>query len=72
MVFKETELYGEFAEYPLKMDHSVKDIEAYSFPDPHTEGRFQEANELINEFAQTHGIIGDLETSIFEAVHSIS
>lgn len=66
MVFKDTGLYSEFIEYPLRKAESKKDILNYSFPDPFASGRFDFAKEMVKRYSENYMIIGDLETSIFE------
>ncbi|MEN8248859.1 MAG: uroporphyrinogen decarboxylase family protein [Bacteroidota bacterium] len=66
MVFKDVGLYNEFWEFPLANAETVEDIENYQFPDPHAEGRFDEAQKAIDTYKKDYGIIADLETAIFE------
>ena len=66
MVFKPMGLYNEFYEYPLAHALTVEDITNYKFPDPYTEGRWKEAGKTITKYGTTHGIIADLETTLFE------
>ena len=66
MVFKPLGLYNEFHIYPLAYATSKEDIESYSFPDIFAEGRWKEAEKTIKKYGLTHGIIADLETTLFE------
>ena len=66
MVFKPVGLYNEFYEFPLDNAQSKKDIENFKFPDPFAEGRWGEAIKTIEKYGKTHGIIADLETTLFE------
>lgn len=66
MVFKDTGQYNEFYEFPLAHAETAKDIEQYKFPDPFAKGRWDEAQKTINKYRKTHGIIADLETTLFE------
>lgn len=66
MVFKPKGLYNEFCRFPLSHAESVDDIERYTFPDPFAEGRYDDADRKIAEYKDNYGVIGDLETSIFE------
>jgi uroporphyrinogen decarboxylase len=59
-------LYDDFSLFPLSHAETVEDIENYPFPDVDAPGRFRYAEETIARFGKTHGIIGDLECSIFE------
>jgi len=66
MVFKPMGLYNEFHIYPLSNAETTIDIENYPFPDPHASGRWTEAEKAIAKYGKTHGIIADLETTLFE------
>ncbi len=66
MIFKETGLYNEFYEYPLAHAETAADIENYKFPDPLADGRWDEAEKTIAKYGKTHGIVADLETTLFE------
>jgi len=66
MVFKACGLYTEFHRFPLAQAETVNDILNYHFPDPHAPGRFRLAESVIAEYGSEYGIVGDLETCIFE------
>ena len=59
-------LYSEFESYPLATVETPEQIEMYEFPDPHAEGRFDDAGYAIENYGQDYGIIADLECTIFE------
>ena len=66
MKMKPTSLYVEIVEPPLKNASSIKDIEAYPFPDPNAPGRFTRAAADITKYGQKYFVIGDCELSLFE------
>jgi uroporphyrinogen decarboxylase len=66
MIYKDTGLYSEFYDFPLKHAESVNDILDYSFPDPFAKGRFDEAKLAISKYGKSHAIMGDVEMTIFE------
>lgn len=66
MKFKNAGLYNEFYSFPLAHAETRGDIESYPFPDPFAAGRFDAAKATIARYGQTHGILADLECSIFE------
>ncbi len=66
MIFKPKGLYNEFYKYPLESAETVEDIENYHFPDPFAEGRYADAENKIATYSNDYGVIGDLETAIFE------
>lgn len=59
-------LYDDFEIHPLAHVTTVEEIEAYPFPDINAPGRFRHAEEMIAKYGKDYGIIGDLETAIFE------
>ncbi len=59
-------LYNEFSKYPLEFAETEEDIENYKFPDPFAEGRYDDVDEKIATYKNDYGVIGDLETAIFE------
>lgn len=66
MKMKPTQLYVEVVEPPLKSVSTIKEIEAYEFPDPNATGRFDRATEEIQRYKNEYFIIGDCELSLFE------
>lgn len=59
-------LYDDFELHPLAHVTTVEEIEKYPFPEVDAPGRFRYAQEMVDRYGKTHGIIGDLECSIFE------
>ncbi len=66
MVFKDTGQYNEFYEFPLAHAQTCRDIRDFTFPDPYAPGRWEAAKNMIGKYGGTHGIIADLETTLFE------
>lgn len=66
MVFKPMGLYNEFFKYPLAHAETIEDIEQYSFPNPFAEGRYNDVDRKVAGYKKDYGVIGDLETAIFE------
>src|SRR5690606_23457741 len=66
MIFKPMGLYNEFYNYPLASAETAEDIAKHKFPDPFAAGRWDEAEKTIAKYNKTHGIIADLETTLFE------
>lgn len=66
MVFKNTGQYNEFYEFPLAHAETARDIDEFNFPDPFAPGRWEAAQKTIDKYGKTHGIIADLETTLFE------
>ena len=66
MIFKPLGLYNEFYIYPLASAETAEDIAKHKFPDMFAAGRWDEAEKTIDKYSKTHGIIADLETTLFE------
>jgi len=66
MIFKPLGLYNEFHIFPLANAESAEDIANHKFPDPFAHGRWNEAKKTVAKYGKTHGIIADLETTLFE------
>lgn len=66
MIFKPLGLYNEFHIYPLANAETAEDIANHNFPDPFAGGRWIEAEKTIAKYGKSHGIIADLETTLFE------
>jgi uroporphyrinogen decarboxylase len=66
MRFKDVGLYNEFIHFPLNTAQTKSDIDNYPFPNPHAAGRFDFSKKAVKDFASHFGVIGELETTIFE------
>ena len=66
MTFRPMGIYNEFYRYPLSRAETGSDIDNYKFPDPDAEGRYDDVDWKIEKYKSDYGVIGDLETSIFE------
>lgn len=66
MEFEPKGLYNEFLKYPLEHADSEADVDNYKLPDPFAEGRYDDTDKKVATFKKDYGVIGDLETAIFE------
>ncbi len=66
MVFREVGIYSEFDTHPLAHAATEVDIRSYPFPDALAPGRFDEAKRMLEQYASSHAVIGDVETMFFE------
>ncbi|MFN8254380.1 MAG: uroporphyrinogen decarboxylase family protein [Bacteroidales bacterium] len=66
MVFKNSGLYNEFYQFPLKDAEFAADIENYNWFDPELNSRFTLAKSTVKEYSNTYAIVADLETTIYE------
>ena len=66
MEFEPRGLYNEFLRYPLEHAETESDIDNYKFPDPFAKGRYDDTDRKISTYKKDYGVIGYLETAIFE------
>ncbi len=71
MRMKPGELYVEVVEFPLATVQTAADVAAYTFPDPHAAGRYDDAKELVNRYAETYFITGCLGLSIYSLAQQL-
>ncbi|MBN1290250.1 MAG: hypothetical protein JXB48_00295 [Candidatus Latescibacteria bacterium] len=71
MRMKQGDIYVEVAEYPLAEVHTASDVHAFSFPDPHAAGRYDDARALVEKYRGDYFIIGDIEVTIFSLAHQL-
>jgi uroporphyrinogen decarboxylase len=64
--FRKTDLYAEMIEHPLAHAETVADVEAFEFPNPLAEGRFDHAKRMVEKYGKQYAICGDAETTILE------
>ena len=64
-------IYVEVVEYPLREVKTAADVAAYSFPDPHAPGRYDDARTLIDKYQDDYFIIGDIEVTIFSLAQQL-
>ncbi len=58
-------LYVDLLESPLRSVTSVAQVEAFQFPDPLAEGRYDDAAYYIAKYGKEYFIIGDIEITLF-------
>ncbi|UCG00114.1 MAG: hypothetical protein JSV89_11375 [Spirochaetaceae bacterium] len=58
--------YAEVAKRPLAHAETIEDIEAFHTPDPLLPETWEFVEKQISRYGQDFGVIGDLETTIFE------
>jgi uroporphyrinogen decarboxylase len=56
---------------PAPMSHfeTPDDVEAFEFPDPLAEGRFDDADMYIKKYKDEYFIVGDMELTMFDMMH---
>lgn len=66
LVSRNVGFYGEAVRRPLAHCDTVKDVEAFAWPDPEAPSRWQHAQAQIAKYCSDYAIVGDLEACIFE------
>ena len=54
---------------PMAHFETAADVEAFEFPDPLAEGRYDDAAMYIDKYRGEYFIIGDMELSMFDLMH---
>jgi uroporphyrinogen decarboxylase len=65
MRMRQGDIYVDIVDHPLKHAETVADIRAYRFPDPEAQGRFDDAEELVNKYHDNYLVFGDIEVSVY-------
>ena len=65
MKLRQGPLYMELIESPLRNAMSVAEVEAFEFPDPLAEGRYDDAARYIAQYGKQYFVIGDIEITLF-------
>ena len=56
---------------PAPMSHfeTPEDVAAFEFPDPLAEGRFDDADVIIQKYKDEYFVVGDMELTMFDMMH---
>jgi uroporphyrinogen decarboxylase len=54
---------------PMSHFETSEDVEAFQFPDPLAEGRFDDAAMYIKKYKDEYFIVGDMELTMFDLMH---
>ena len=54
---------------PMAHFETPEDVEAFEFPDPLAEGRFDDAAMYIEKYGDEYFVIGDMELTMFDLMH---
>lgn len=71
MKMRQGEIYVDVVEFPLKHVESASDLASFSLPNPHANGRYRDANELVSKYKDDYFIIGDIEVTIMSLVQQL-
>jgi uroporphyrinogen decarboxylase len=65
MRMRQGPLYMEICGNPLAHATESAEVEAFAFADPLARGRYDDAQEMIARYKDTHFVVGDIEVTIF-------
>ncbi len=71
MRMRQGDIYVEVVDYPLADIQTAADVAAFSFPDPHAAGRYDDAETIVNKYKDDYFIIGDIEVTIFSLAQQL-
>lgn len=71
MKMRQGPVYVDVVRGPLEDCETLKEAEAYKFPDPLAKGRYEKAEELIAKYKNDYVIIGDIEVTIFSLAQQL-
>ena len=69
---RQGDIYVEVVEFPLALAETKADIEAFRFPDPDANGRYRDAEALVNKFHNDYLIFGDIEVTVFSLAQELA
>jgi uroporphyrinogen decarboxylase len=71
MRMRQGAIYMEVVEHPLAEVREAAQIEAFPFPDPLAEGRFDDAAMYIAKYKGDYFIVGDMELTMFDMMQQL-
>lgn len=71
MTLQQGSLYMELIGYPLAHVNRPEDVEAYRFPDPLADGRYDDAAMYIEKYQDDYFIWGDVEVTLFALMRNL-
>ena len=71
MKMREGAIYMEVVVHPLADVQSAAEIEDFPFPDPLTDGRYDDATLDIAKFKDEYFIVGDIELTMFDMMQQL-
>jgi uroporphyrinogen decarboxylase len=71
MKMRQGPLYMELVEHPMVHVKTPEDVEAFPFPDPLAEGRFDDAEMYVKKYKDEYFIWGDVEVTMFALARNL-
>jgi uroporphyrinogen decarboxylase len=66
MRMRQGPIYMEVVENPMAHVQTAADVEAFEFPDPLADGRYDDAQMYIDKYGKDYFIIGDMELTMMD------
>jgi uroporphyrinogen decarboxylase len=71
MKMRQGDIYVEVVDYPLAHAQTKADIEAFVFPEVDAQGRFRDAEKLVEKYKDDYLVFGDIEVTVFSLAHQL-
>ncbi|MGE5601889.1 MAG: uroporphyrinogen decarboxylase family protein [Nitrososphaerales archaeon] len=71
MKMRQGPIYMEVIVHPLENVMTAAEVEAFRFPDPLADGRYDDAARDIAKYRDTHFIVGDMELTMFDMMQQL-
>ena len=71
MKMRQGAIYMEVIVHPLENVTTAAEVEAFQFPDPLADGRYDDAARDIEKYRDTHFIVGDMELTMFDMMQQL-
>jgi uroporphyrinogen decarboxylase len=71
MKMRQGPIYMDVLEHPLANVEEADEVEAFQFPDPLAEGRYDDAAYYIKKYGQDYFIIGDMELTMMDMMQQL-
>jgi uroporphyrinogen decarboxylase len=71
MKMRQGAIYMEVIDHPLANVQTAEEIAVFAFPDPLTDGRYDDAAHYIEKYRGEYFIIGDMELTMFDMMQQL-
>jgi uroporphyrinogen decarboxylase len=71
MLMRQGPIYMEVIQHPMANFTEPQQVEDFPFPDPLAEGRYEDAQVLINKYRDEYFIIGDMELTMYDMMQQL-
>ncbi|NPV86220.1 MAG: hypothetical protein HPY45_09460 [Anaerolineae bacterium] len=71
MVMRQGPLYMEVIKHPMAHVQEPQEVLDFPFPDPLAEGRYDDAEQLIQKYKAEYFIVGDMELTMYDMMQQL-